>query len=148
LVGVTQDHVIDGGAVNAGARDQFADYLGDQIIRTHRGQTATVATEGSPQACIDISVEHGSKPIKREEFRRLPALRGAATDRGERGGAARGWGGNADRRSYPPCAQGWSAGGAGRGRRLLTILERMVDMTGAQGWSAGGAGRGRRPRPM
>src|SRR5690606_666444 len=84
LVGVAHDDVFVVLAVEGVAGDHGADHLGQQVVRTHRGQGTSVAAEGRAQTIIDIS-----------SHRVTPGNRGWSTaGRAGRGGAARGWDGS------------------------------------------------------
>ena len=46
LVGVAEDHILDGVARHLGAGQQFADHLSDQVVRAYRRQGTAVSAEG------------------------------------------------------------------------------------------------------
>ncbi len=60
LVGVAEDHVLDGVTRDGVPCQQFPDHMGSEIVWSHRSQCTTVAAEGRTQPRKDISIEHGS----------------------------------------------------------------------------------------
>ncbi len=67
LIGITDHHVFIAGQLEPVALHQLTDHPGQQIIRSHRCQGATMATKGGSQAVVNIGIQHLHSPIQRVE---------------------------------------------------------------------------------
>ena len=62
LIGIADHHVFIAGQLEPVALYQLTDHPGQQVIRTHRRQGATMATKRGSQAIVDIGIQHLHSP--------------------------------------------------------------------------------------
>ncbi|MNI60285.1 hypothetical protein D3C73_1154850 [compost metagenome] len=59
LVGIAQNHVLDGFARDGVASEQFVDHMGGEVVWAYRSECAAVAAKWRAQSREDVGVEHG-----------------------------------------------------------------------------------------